>query len=121
DVEVARRVAQHAVSLSDGFAVVGEHRTRERVRGRGVHQLEYVLVVAVLVHVHRHDRPEVLGGEHRVPGIVRYQHGGLDEVTDTVVATSAGEHLQMRIGGHACQQFAVLRERLRIDHRTAEV
>src|SRR5688500_2014857 len=85
DVEVAGGVAERCVRLLDGVAVVGEDGARERVRRAGVDELERVRPALVVVDVGGDDGPEQLLVHRPVAGILRLDHGRLDEVPVRVV------------------------------------
>ena len=91
------------------------------VRGDVGRLPEHAVVVGVVVDEHPEDRPEVLGGEHLVGGVVGLHHGRPDEVALAVVGGAAGQDLHAVLAADPVQDAGEPVEGPLVDHRAEEV
>src|SRR4051794_17775749 len=108
-VEVAGGVAEHFPGLLDRLAVARENGAGEPIGRGGVDELERLLPAVVRIDERGHDRPEELLLEQPRVGIVRLDHGRLDEPALGVVVPAAREHLVALRAG-VLDRLALLRE-----------
>ena len=124
DVEVAGGEPQRMVSFGDGRPVLGDDGAGQAVRAALVDQAQRVgegAGAGVVVHVHRQDRPEVLGAERLIGRVLAEQHGRLhEEAFGVVVGATGGDREAVgRLGPVHGRGVAV--EGSLVDHRTPEV
>src|SRR6185503_8256353 len=121
-IEVAGGVAQGHHRFAHRAAVVREHGARERVRRRGVNDLQRVFPFVVVVHVRRDDRTEDLLAEEAVAGILSLNQRRLDEVAVLSFRRSSSNDLGILL--RVAEIVADLAERLLVDdgaHEVAEI
>ncbi len=105
----------------DRRAVVGDHRTGQRVGRAAVDDVDDAVVVVVGIDVHRKDRSEVLGGERLVGRVVGQQHRRPHEIAFAVVVFAADGDGDAGGALGPLDGLDVLGERPLVDQRAAEV